>query len=590
MSEISNTPSEGCDSEGYPIPAATLPDAETVRSEMLKIYPPKAKKKREKQLLLNDPGKPPEIGANTRTIPGIITQRGCTYAGCRGVVIGPIHDILHITHGPVGCSYYSWATRRNLARVKPGQPVNYLQYSMTTDMMEEDIVFGGEKKLAAAIREAYKIFKPKAIAVYATCPVGLIGDDIHSVCRQAKEELGINIFGFSCEGYKGVSQSAGHHIANNGVFKHMVGLLDEADPHKFRINVLGEYNIGGDAWEIDQLLQKCGIHVTATLSGDISYEQICKCHTSDLNIVMCHRSINYMAEMMETKYGIPWIKVNFIGADQTAKSLRKIGKFFGDKQLIDRIEEVIAQEMATLRPVIEDVKSRLQGKTAAMFVGGSRAHHYQHLFKDVGMLTVSAGYEFAHRDDYEGRTVLPTIKVDADSRNIEEIEVEADEKRYSPRKTPEQLEALKAGGFNFKDYDGMMVEMKKSTLVIDDISHHEMEKLIELYKPDIIGSGIKDKFVIEKFGVPCKQLHSYDYGGPYAAFTGAANFYKEIDRMINTKVWKLLTPSWKKPADAETAVGKGIDSTKNQAIRDIVKGMAKAWKPKTKTADAGGEG
>jgi len=238
--------------------------------------------------------------------------------------------------------------------------------------------------------------------------------------------------------------------------------------------------------------------------------------------------------------------------------------------------------MAALRPVIEDVKSRLKGKTAAMFVGGSRAHHYQHLFKDVGMLTVAAGYEFAHRDDYEGRVVLPTIKIDADSRNIEEIEVEADPKRYNPRKTPEQIEALKAGGFSFKDYDGMMVEMKKHVLVIDDISHHEMEKLIETYKPDIIGSGIKDKFVIEKFGVPCKQLHSYDYGGPYAAFTGAANFYKEIDRMIGSKVWKMVTPPWKK--STQETFGVGIESEGNKAIREIVAGMAKAWKPKAKAA------
>jgi nitrogenase molybdenum-iron protein alpha chain len=590
MSDLSSTPPEGYDSEGFPVPTAIQPNSDAVRDEMLKIYPPKTRKKREKQLLTNNPETPPEIGANTRTIPGIITQRGCTYAGCRGVVIGPIHDILHITHGPIGCSYYSWLTRRNLARPKPDQPVNFLQYCMTTDMQEEDIVFGGEKKLAAAIREAYRMFKPKAIAVYSTCPVGLIGDDVHSVCKKAKEELGINIFGFSCEGYKGVSQSAGHHIANNGVFKHMVGLNDEPDKEKFRINVLGEYNIGGDAWEIDAVLKKCGIHVTATLSGDISYEQITKCHTADLNIVLCHRSINYMAEMMETKFGVPWIKGNFTGAEQTSKSLRKIGKYFGDQQLIDRIEEVIAQEMAVLKPVIADVKSRLQGKTAAMFVGGSRAHHYQHLFKDIGMLTVAAGYEFAHRDDYEGRKVLPSIKVDADSRNIEEIEVSADATRFKPRKTPEQIEALKAGGFSFKDYDGMMVEMKKSMLVIDDISHHEMEKLIETYKPDIICSGIKDKFVIEKYGVPCKQLHSYDYGGPYTAYTGAANFYKEIDRMINTKVWRLLTPLWKKPADSETAIGKGIDSPKNKAIREVVSGMAKAWKPQKSTAAPDAEG
>jgi nitrogenase molybdenum-iron protein alpha chain len=109
-----------------------------------------------------------------------------------------------------------------------------------------------------------------------------------------------------------------------------------------------------------------------------------------------------------------------------------------------------------------------------------------------------------------------------------------------------------------------------------------MEKLIEIYKPDIIGSGIKDKFVIEKFGVPCKQLHSYDYGGPYAAFTGAANFYKEIDRMICSKVWKLVTPPWKR--STQETFGVGIESDGNKAIRDIVAGMAKAWKPKTKAA------
>ena len=56
---------------------------------------------------------------------------------------------------------------------------------------------------------------------------------------------------------------------------------------------------------------------------------------ADLDLVMCHRSINYMAQMMEKKYGIPWIKVNFIGAESTAKALRKIANYFGDAELID---------------------------------------------------------------------------------------------------------------------------------------------------------------------------------------------------------------------------------------------------------------
>ena len=547
-------------------------DAAQAREEMLKIYPPKTRKKRAKQILANDPKMPPEVGANTRTLPGIMTQRGCTYAGCRGVVMGPIYDLLQITHGPIGCGFYAWLTRRNLARPKDPTGPNYMQYSMSTDMQEDQIIFGGEKKLRQAIIEAYEIFKPKAIAILATCPVGLIGDDIHAVAREMKEKLGINVMAFSCEGYKGVSQSAGHHIANNGVFKNIIGLNDTPDEAEFNMNILGEYNIGGDAWEIDTLLRKCGIHITATLSGDVNYDQVAKAHTVQLNAVMCHRSINYIAEMMEKKYGIPWIKANFIGVESTAKTLRKIAKYFESRKLTDRVEEVIAQEMAAVRPVREEVTARVKGKTAALFVGGSRAHHYQDLFRDISMEVVSAGYEFAHRDDYEGRKVLPSVKVDADSRNIEELKVEADPIRFKARKTPEQMEALKAGGFSFSDYEGMMVEMKKGTLVIDDISHHELEKLIEIYKPDLICSGIKDKFVIEKMGIPCKQLHSYDYGGPYAAFGGAINFYKEIDRMLSTKIWKYVVPPWEKEPELAVTL---VHPAKNGAKR---KGESKTWR------------
>ncbi len=557
---------------GVQIPVAGPPDPNVVKEEMLKIYPPKTRKKRTKQIFANDPDAPPEIAANTRTIPGIISQRGCTYAGCRGVVMGPIYDLLQITHGPVGCGFYAWMSRRNLARPKSGE-TNYMHYCMNTDMQEDQIIFGGEKKLIQAIREAYAIFKPKAIAILATCPVGLIGDDIHTVARQMKEELGINVMAFSCEGYKGVSQSAGHHIANNGVFKNIIGLDDKPDEAEFTMNILGEYNIGGDAWEIDALLRKCGIHVTSTLSGDVSYEQVKKSHTVMLNGVMCHRSINYIADMMEKKFGIPWIKVNFLGAEAAKKTLRKIAKFFDSKKLTDRDEEVIAQEMLALKPVQDEIRARCQGKTAALFVGGSRAHHYQDLFRDIGMETVSAGYEFAHRDDYEGRRVLPTIKVDADSRNIEELHVEPDPARFKPTRTPEQMAALTAGGFTFRDYEGMMAEMKKQTLIIDDISHHEIEKLIEIYKPDIIGSGIKDKFVIEKMGVPCKQLHSYDYSGPYAAFTGAANFYREVDRMVNTKIWKFVTPPWENEPQLSASL---VHPSRVSGAKK--NGEAKAWR------------
>jgi nitrogenase molybdenum-iron protein alpha chain len=367
---------------------------------------------------------------------------------------------------------------------------------------------------------------------------------VHAVAREMKEKLGINVFGFSCEGYKGVSQSAGHHLANNGIFTHVVGLNDNVKEGKYKINLLGEYNIGGDAFEIDRIMDDCGITVVSTFSGNSTYEQFANSHTADLNTIMCHRSINYVAEMMETKFGIPWIKINFIGAEASAKSLRKIAKYFEDPELVERVEEVIAREMPEVIKVRDDVRSRCEGKVAMLFVGGSRAHHYQELFREIGMKIISAGYEFAHRDDYEGRNVIPFLKVDADSRNIEELEVQPDPERFRARKTPEQVERLQEKGFRFKDYDGMMREMPASTLVIDDISQYETDRLIDMYKPAIFCAGIKEKYAVQKKGIPMKQLHSYDSGGPYAGFRGAVNFYKEIDRMVNSQIWKYLKAPW----------------------------------------------
>ena len=362
-------------------------DPRVVKEELIQIYPKKLRQKRSEQIVVTEhreDGSVPEIKANVRSSPGIITQRGCTYAGCKGVVIGPSRDILSIVHGPIGCSFYAWLTRRNQTRPHTLEDQNFITYCLSTDMQEENIVFGGEKKLKAAVKEAFDLFHPKAIAIFSTCPVGLIGDDVHAVAREMKAELGINVFGFSCEGYRGVSQSAGHHIANNGVFKHIIGINETQHEEKFKVNMLGEYNIGGDGFVLEDLLARCGIKQISTFSGNSTYDTMANAHTADLNLVMCHRSINYVAEMMEKRFGIPWMKVNFIGADASAKSLRRIAEYFEDAELKARVEEVIAEEMAVVEATRAVVKSRCQGKTAMLFVGGSRAHHYQDLFKRHG--------------------------------------------------------------------------------------------------------------------------------------------------------------------------------------------------------------
>lgn len=520
--------------------------------EMLNCLPDKVKKNRKKHLILKNTTEAcQQIEANTRTIPGIISQRGCAYAGCKGVVVGPIKDMVHIVHGPVGCSYYAWGTRRNKARADDGTPPEkvFTPLCFTTDMQESDIVFGGDKKLAKMIDEVVEIFHPQAVTICATCPVGLIGDDIGAVAKAAEERHGIQVLSFNCEGYKGVSQSAGHHIANNNLMEHVIGKgTAEKNPDEYVINILGEYNIGGDGWELERILTDIGYRLNCIMTGDASYEQIRNLHKADLNLVQCHRSINYIAEMMETKYGIPWLKCNFIGVNATIDSLRELAQCFDDERLIERTEAVIARELARVTPVLEHYRKICEGKTAFTFVGGSRSHHYQALLRDLGMEVVVAGYEFAHRDDYEGRQVIPTIKSDADSKNIPELHPTADEELFQEahvhlkmsREKFEQLSTRIALG----SYAGMIPDMKDGQVVIDDCNHHEVEELIGMIRPDLFFSGVRDKYIVHKMGIPAKQMHSYDYNGPYAGFNGALIFAEDVANALVTPAWKLVTAPW----------------------------------------------
>ena len=516
-----------------------------VMRSVLEKYPDKTKKNRKSHIVIKTKEVPnPEIVANVRTIPGIITSRGCCYAGCKGVVMGPIKDMLHLVHGPIGCSYYTWGTRRSKVRTVEGVQ-NFSEYCFSTDLQDGDIVFGGTKKLEAAIEEAVEIFHPKVIGIYSTCPVGLIGDDIGAVASAARKKFGIDVLAFSCEGYKGVSQSAGHHIANNIVFTDIIG-KGMKTPKKYPINILGEYNIGGDAWEIERVLEKIGYDVIATLSGDADIESIQNAHIAEVNIVQCHRSINYIAEMLETKYGTPWIKGNFIGVEATIETLRNLAKVFGDEALIKRTEDVIADELAAIEGQLSYYRERLEGKTAILYVGGSRSDHYQRVLQDLGIKSIVAGFEFAHRDDFEGREVIPEIKVDADSKNIPEITVTKDDEKYRVVIPADRYEQLLKAGVPLAYYGGLMKTSKEGTIIIDDLNHHESDELIKLLKPDFFLSGIKEKYVTQKAGAVSKQLHSYDYSGPYAGFRGALVLANSLNAGVYTPAWKYVTPPWKK--------------------------------------------
>ena len=113
-------------------------------------------------------------------------------------------------------------------------------------------------------------------------------------------------------------------------------------------------------------------------------------------------------------------------------------------------------------------------------------------------------------------------------------------------------------GLNSRLMKDLTLTWNTNTLIVDDLNQYEAEKLVELMKPDLFCAGIKEKYSIQKLGVPMKQLHSYDSGGPYAGFQGAVNFYKEIDRLVNSKIWSYMKAPWQEKPELSATYVLGI--------------------------------
>ncbi len=476
--------------------ALTREETEALIQEVLEVYPEKAKKDRAKHLAVNDQSIEQSkkcITSNRKSLPGVMTIRGCAYAGSKGVVWGPIKDMIHISHGPVGCGQYSRAGRRNYYVGTTG--VNtFGTMNFTSDFQEKDIVFGGDKKLAKLIGEIETLFPlNKGISVQSECPIGLIGDDIEAVSKKAAAELNKPIVPVRCEGFRGVSQSLGHHIANDAIRDWVLPRRDgqafEGTPYD--VAVIGDYNIGGDAWSSRILLEEMGLRVVAQWSGDGTIAEMEKTPNVKLNLIHCYRSMNYIARHMEEKYSIPWMEYNFFGPTKVAESLRAIAAQFDDK-IKEGAERVIAKYQPLMQAVIDKYKPRLQGKKVMLYVGGLRPRHVIGAYEDLGMEVVGTGYEFAHNDDYDR-----TIK-----------------------------------------------DMGNATLIYDDVTGFEFEEFVKRIKPDLVGSGIKEKFIFQKMGVPFRQMHSWDYSGPYHGYDGFAIFARDMDMTLNNPCWGKMQAPW----------------------------------------------
>ena len=229
-----------------------------------------------------------------------------------------------------------------------------------------------------------------------------------------------------------------------------------------------------------------GLRVVAQWSGDGTLAELENTPNVKLNLLHCYRSMNYICRHMEEKYGIPWLEYNFFGPTKIAESLRKIAAHLRRHDQGRRRARSSRSTRRGCEAVIAKYKPRLEGKRVMLYVGGLRPRHVVGAYEDLGMEVVGTGYEFGHNDDYDR-----TIK-----------------------------------------------EMGDATLIYDDVTGYEFEEFVKAIKPDLIGSGIKEKYVFHKMGIPFRQMHSWDYSGPYHGYDGFAIFARDMDMTLNNPCWE----------------------------------------------------
>jgi len=425
---------------------------------------------------------PFRMSCDKESLAGAVSQRACVFCGSR-VVLYPIADALHLVHGPIGCAAYTWDIRGALSS---GPALHRLSFS--TDLQERDVIFGGEKKLYDALVELIDRHDPKAAFVYSTCIVGIIGDNLEAVCKRVAEEKGMPVLPVQSEGFKG-NKRAGYQAACNALFR-LVGTGDISNVSPLSVNILGDFNLAGEIWIIREYFQRMGIQTVANITGDGRVDDVRRAHGASLNVVQCSGSTMELAKMIKEKYGKPFMRVSYFGVEDMAESLYNVARFFEhlDPGIMDRAKLLVREELNELYPKLQAYRRDLEGKKAAIYVGGAfKAFSLVKAFRLIGMKVVLVGSQTGTEEDY---------------RELHEISDEG-------------------------------------TIIVDDSNPLELSAFLQEKDVDVFVGGVKERPIAFKLGVGFCD-HNHERKQPLEGFVGMLNFAKEIHATVMSPVWRFV--------------------------------------------------
>lgn len=430
-------------------------------------------------------------GCTKQLTPGAAAG-GCAFDGAK-IALQPIVDVAHLVHGPIACEGNSWDNRHSASS---GSQI--YRTGFTTDINEFDVIYGGEKRLFKAVKEIVEKQHPPAVFVYQTCVTAMIGDDVEAVCKKASEKFGLPVIPVNSPGFAG-PKNLGNKLGAEALLDYVVGTVEPELLTPYDINIIGEYNLSGELWQVKPLLDALGVRILSCISGDGRYQEIAGAHRARANMMVCSKSMINIATRMQQRWGIPYFEGSFYGISDMSTTLREIARLLCEagapEDLKDRTEALIEAEEARAWQRIRAYRDSLAGKKVLLITGGVKSWSVVSALQEAGLEVVGTSTKKSTKED---------------KQKIKEI-------------------------------------MGDDAHMIDDMTPREMYAMLRDARADIMLSGGRSQFVALKARMPWMDINQERHHA-FAGYEGMVTMVEEIHKALFNPVWAQV----REPAPWET--------------------------------------
>jgi len=196
--------------------------------------------------------------------------------------------------------------------------------------------------------------------------------------------------------------------------------------------------------------------------------------------------MTHLAKLMNREYGIPFIRVSYFGLEDMAQALYDVAERSGSPDMIRAAGEIVKREVSGVYPELKKIRKDLDGKRAAVYVGGSfKAFSLVKALRHIGMSVAVVGSQTGAAEDYE---------------YLQEI-------------------------------------CDDGTIIVDDANPLELSRFMDEKSVDLLIGGVKERPIAYKTGVAFCD-HNHERKIPLAGFEGMLNFAREVHLSVMSPVWR----------------------------------------------------